>query len=661
MKTFTERDLGSELDEGYKLVPLPSLTDVATIPFGPQIHVVVRVSRDPAAGHFVLLRSTPLARVLLGCLADGSGRPLEWLELWLQSTEYGDGTAPAFREHLTNAGWDARWRDLAASLRAGEGNSLIATPLENGHLPPAVLDVEAGCFLPLTDFAQGRRLTLCVDDALLADAGLPGYASSTERYLYSPDGDPANAVFVRLRREAPGNARTVDPDGTEPAPSSTRTLGLGGGGLIVRRFAPLSLEDFSDVAGGRPWKGLDNARKIFRVPGVYRLLEDEDAMRYGSAHLFSAAQGRSGKLAEALYLKLQVFSQALRLVRGHVRQTQLPFLNLSADSFRVRLGATGFGLPFLWTSQAELAQPGAAFALPLRNTALRYFQGIEPLTTSVYRPGFVGIAQAGTANIRVRKVFPPTEEGLALECTIRTGERLSNDENDLISVNLPLNAGQADLLGHLDFTQARSEGEAVLRTLPQTFPEAVAEALRAAEGSTFSRLEFNIHSPLSTPFDLYSLGVVALRLLLAEDGNALPDVLDRAFSLAHEAAQSLSPGELPERIAQAFAEDGRWRETLGFQHALYTKSTEPPVTDADLPNRLWWSTLAYVLRLFPKLLPESFCKGYGDAPPLALETVFDAPVRELDGLLRRWRAFLLGDWRQNQEISRVIGSISDQF
>ena len=68
-----------------------------------------------------------------------------------------------------------------------------------------------------------------------------------------------------------------------------------------------------------------------------------------------------------------------------------------------------------------------------------------------------------------------------------------------------------------------------------------------------------------------------------------------------------------------------------------------------------------MLRLFPKLLPESFCKGYGDAPPLALETVFDQPIRELDALLLRWRAFLLGDWRQNQEVSRVIGSISEGF
>ena len=662
MQSFTERDLGSELDDGFKLVPLPLTADGSPASVGLQIHVVVRVNPDPAAGHFVLVRSTPQARVLLGCLADSDSRPQEWLELWVQNTDYLDATVPAFHEHLTNASWDARWRDLAASLRAGEASSLIATPLEHGHLPSAVLHVEQARFVPLVDAARGQRLSLCVDDDLLTDAGLPGYAASTDRYLYTSGGDPADATFVRLQRGAPGNQRTVDLDGTEPpAPLPALTLGLAGGALIVRRFAPLGLEDFAEVAGGRPWKGMDNARKIFRVPGVYRLLEDEDAMRYGTAHLFSAAQGRAGKLAEALYLKLQVFSQTLRLVRGHVRQTQLPFLNLSVDSFRVRLGATGFGLPFLWTSQADLVQPGGAFALPLRNTALRYFQGLEPLTTSVYRPGFVGIAQKGTANVRIRKVFPPTEEGIALEGTIRTSERLTNDENDLISVNLPLNEGNADLLGHIDFTQARSEGEAVFRTLPQTFSSLVTGALRSVEGSTFSRLSFSILSPLSTPFDLYSLGVVALRLLLAADSNALPDVLDRAFSLAHEVQQIARGGELPGRIAQAFADDPRWRETLGFQHALYTKSTEPPVTEADLPQRLWWATLGYILRLFPKLLPESFCKGYGDAPPLALETVFDAPIRELDGLLLRWRAYLLGDWRQNQEISRVIGHLTDQY
>ncbi len=660
MQILTDKDLASGLEDGFTLAALQP-TESTTPPVGLQIFVVVRAVPDAAAGHFVLIRSTPQARVVLGCTAGSDGRPLEWLELWVQNTGFLAGADPAFAATATNAAWDIRWRELSKAMHQGGGpGAVLTTPLERGHLRPAVLSVGEQRFVPLTEGKRGRTLALCVDDRLLEDAGLPGYAASAHRYLYTPGGDPAEMQFVRRRSDAPGNDRTVDLDAALPAAAGATTLGLGGPAVIVRRFAPLSLEDFSDVVSGRAWKGMENGKKIFRVPGVYRLLEDEDAMRCGNAHLFSSAQGRSGRLGEALYLKLQVFSQLCRLVREAVRTSQLPLLNIAADSFAVRLNAAGFGLPFLWTNEADLVKPGQAFALPLRNTTMRYFQGIEPLTASVYRPGFVGIARKGTANVRIRKVFPPTEEGIAVEGTIRSAERLSNDENDLLSIYLPLAEGNIDLLGHIDFLEARSEGEAVFRTFPQAFSEALGGALRSAEGSAFSQLSFNILSPLSTPFDLYSLGVVALRLLLAGEASKLPDVLDRAFSLAHEAVKNPGGGQLEDRIAEAFAADSRWQGTLGYQHALHS-TAEPTAGDASLPPRLWWSTLGFVLRLFPKLLPESFCKGYGDAPPLALETVFDAPIQELDGLLLRWRAFLLGDWRQNQEVARVIGTISGGF
>jgi hypothetical protein len=658
MRTFTDQDLANDLEDGYRLIALQPADDAAAVRvIGLQICVVVRENPDPAAGHFVVIRETPLARVLLGCTADSEGRPQEWLELWIQNTDLLVSAVRAHGDHLTNTTWDARWRDLAAALRRGENASVLTTPLENGHLAPASLNLDKARFVALADPASGRALQLCLDEGVLAEAGLPGYAASAHRYLYTPGIDPAEMRFFRLRPENPANERTVDLSAALPEVASASTLGLDGGSVIVRRFAPLSLEDFSDVAGGRAWKGVDNARHIFHLPGVYRLLEEEDAMRCGSAHLFTSAQGRSGRLAEALYLKLQILSQALQLVRAHVRQSQLPLLNLTAESFRVRLAATGFGLPFLWTGQAQIARPGQAFALPLRNSGLRYFQALETLTASVYRPGFVGMTRRGTANVRVRKVFPATAEGIALEGTIRSAERLWNDENDLLSIYLPLREGNADLLGHLDFSQARSEGEAVFRTIPQTFPAAIAAALPAIEGSVFSQLAFDILSPLSTPFDMYSLGVVALRLLLSGEDNPLPDVLDRAFSLAHEAEQNPGGGHLEERIAQAFAADPRWQDALGYQHALHS-TAEPTAGDAALPPRLWWSTLALLLRLFPKLLSESFCKGYGDAPPLALETIFDKPIFELEALLLRWRAFLLGSWRQNQEIARVIGSIN---
>ena len=406
MRLFNETDLVSKLEEGFKLVPLQPAAQTALPTLGLTISVVVRGAADPAAGHFVLLRDGPLARVFLGCTADSNGQPQEWLELWVQNVSRPTGADPAFGGHSTNALRDARWRDLAEALRRSEPGSVLATPLEKGHLPPAILNLAEGRFIALTDPEAGQPLEICADDRRLEDAGLPGYATSAHRYLSAAGGDPAQARFIRLTPDAPAGSRTTDLRDVLPDAASASTLGLDGPAVIVRRFAPLSLEEFSEATGGRAWKGVDNARKIFHVPGVYRLLEDEDEMRCGSAHLFTGAQGRSGRLGEALYLKLQAVRQAFALVRNHVQQNQLPFLNLAADSFRVRLGATGFGLPFLWTAQTSLVRPGAAFALPLRNTATRYFQGLEPLTASVYRPGFVGMAREGTADVRIRKGVP---------------------------------------------------------------------------------------------------------------------------------------------------------------------------------------------------------------------------------------------------------------
>ena len=362
MQNFLDKDLATDLDDGFALVALPSTEGTTPPPVGLALCVVVRATADPAAGHFVVVRETPQGRVLLGCTADAAARPQEWLELWVQKTDFHSGSQVGQGARLTNAVWDARWRDLAAVWRRIEPASVLATPLESGHLAPAVLDAGGARFVPLSDPWSGARLQLCTDERLLADAGLPGYAASPHRYLHGPDADAAAARFFRVRPDAPANERTVDLTAALPDAVQAPTLGLDGAAVVVRRFAPLSVEEFSDVAGGRAYKGMDNARRIFRVPGVYRLLEDEDAMRCGSAHLFTVAQGRTGRLAEAIYLKLQITSQLLRRVRDHTAQNQLPFLNLTAESFRVRLGATGFGLPFLWTAQADLARPGGAFA-----------------------------------------------------------------------------------------------------------------------------------------------------------------------------------------------------------------------------------------------------------------------------------------------------------
>ena len=79
-----------------------------------------------------------------------------------------------------------------------------------------------------------------------------------------------------------------------------------------------------------------------------------------------------------------------------------------------------------------------------------------------------------------------------------------------------------------------------------------------------------------------------------------------------------------------------------------------------LPPDLWHGALAAIVRLFPGLTPDSYCKDYGDAPPLALEKVFNQPLQGFETLLERSRSLIVIDWSANREIHSAIRDLMDR-
>jgi hypothetical protein len=75
--------------------------------------------------------------------------------------------------------------------------------------------------------------------------------------------------------------------------------------------------------------------------------------------------------------------------------------------------------------------------------------------------------------------------------------------------------------------------------------------------------------------------------------------------------------------------------------------------------KLWIETITLVLRLFPGSGGHSFCKDFGDVSPLALETVFDAPMQELEALLLRLRGTLAPSLSANEEIAAIILELAE--
>ncbi len=636
------------IPEGYLAVPVSQSETGAAL----RLCVLVRQTPDPAAGALVLLRDLPDAQVYLGCVTDITGRVHGWLELWVQNLDGLANSLPAYRESVSNAELDARWSKQATAFCGLDPESFIETGWESRHPLPVYLDLSG--VQPVHPEGQDTsgRWELCCDDDLLQKAGLPPYSSSLFRYLYQP-GTGAQSRFIPVVSGAPQGQATVPASAALTAMEKYPALNSQAGLLMVTGFAPLSFEDCVDLLGGKVWQGVTHGKKRLNLDGVYESLTDSAQVETGLGHIFLGAQGKRGRFVEAYHLKLQLLADVFRLVRGYVERRQLPFLNLGADSFRVSLKELGSGLPCLWTARCALVKPEDAFALPVATGEFRYFLRMRG-GASAYLPESLGGSTQGSGSVRIRKLLPPDRGRTVVEGTLVSQESLAVSPHDLLWMRLPLPGGRVELYGHLYTGEGLAPGEVRFRTLPQQFDDAVLATLKTAEGVPLARAPFEVVPLLSSPCDLYSLGVLAVRALLVDDKTTLAVALDEVLSLARQvSAEHKADVPLGQRIQSIFERERRYAESLG-PHRMSRRGMAPEEGLQLLPPELWYDTLGVLVRLFPGMGPDSFCRDFGDAPTAALETVFNKPLEELEKLLVRSRSLILIDWNLNREINGAI-------
>jgi hypothetical protein len=346
--------------------------------------------------------------------------------------------------------------------------------------------------------------------------------------------------------------------------------------------------------------------------------------------------------------------QALAEVRAAVGRQQLPFLSLTAESFRVQLSEIGTGLPLFWSARVDLSESSCALPLSVGNGESRYFLPPELPGQSIYRPQTRSVLERGLATVRIRKVFPPGLDGTSIEATLATDERLNVAASDLIHVCLPLASGHIDLFGRADESQALATGETRFRTLPQIFAETTRNALELVAGTPVDSVSFEILPLLSSPCDMYAVAVLATRILLVDEERTLPVALDEMLSLARQVASDFNPeSALGDRLLTIVERDPRWAASLG-PHRLIREAAARDVARRVLPADLWWGTLGVVVRLFPGIGPDSICRDFGDAPALALDRIFEEVINQLSILLLRSRSLVVADWNQNLEIHDAI-------
>ena len=642
----------SPLGGVYRAVPLHRRDK--TVPL--RLCVVVQDNAEAVGGPFVLLRDLADASVYLGCIIDAGLVVREWIEIWVQNLENFSTSFPAYRQTATNALLDERWIARADAFRDLEPEAFVVTGWESTHPLPIFFDLNLNAMVSPADHVTKEPWELCTDRFILMSKGLPDYSTSLARYLHLPKSE--NSRFLPVTPGSPEN------EATQPAAEALGhllPLNPSGGLMMVRTFSPISFEDWVGLLFGNAWSGVEHGKKAIKPTGIYRTLQDAATIQQGGGHLFLENQGRAGRIAESFHLKMHLLAAAMRLVRAHVQAQQLPFLNLSAASFRVRLSDSDAALPFLWNFKVSLAMPGESVALPIETTDARYFIPARFGETSIYRPATLSVPVDSRGSVRIRKVIAGGSADVSLEGTLSTQERFSIVGSDLLWLRLTLPSGRIDLYAHLDANETTVPGEVRFRSLPQRLGEAAVFALRQAEGVQFPNVPFQTLPLLSTPCDLYAMGVLALRTLLVDDEISLPVALDEMLSLARQVAGSHDPETpLGKRVAAIIGADARRGAVLG-PHRLSQEKLAPEEAARLFPAELWWDTMALILRFFPGLGPDSLCRDFGDAPSLALESVFEEPLGALEKLIIRSRSLVVIDWNANREVGSVIHQMLSRY
>ncbi len=608
-------------------------------------------------GPFIPLRETYDASVVLGCIADARGRVQQWLEIWIQNFDTSSPRMSTAKEVLNNSILDRRWAARCERFAEESPGGIVRTGFEDTHPEPTLIDLRRGVAMRAVDPRTGKVWSLCEDDALLAGKNLPAYGTSLHRYLYQPEADAMSAL-VPLTDGAPSPAGATTPsDLREAMGVSTEVIVFnpGGGLLMVTPHAPVGLENYVQALTllGTEDGSISLLQTASRA--VSRIAENSGGVGDEAGMLFLSRHGNTGRVLETLYHKLALLCDATASVRAATATTQEPLLNITAQSFRVHLGAGSPGLPFLWSSRVVLAVPGCAVALPVKMTDRKLF-GVLEETRGVYNPASSARAGGGAwGELRIRRV-QLQDEMMILEGTLTTQERITATARDSVWMRFGTGAGRVDLFAALEGRSAMAAGELRVRSVPMKLPSEIVAELKASEGAQLPEVFFEVAPLLSTPSDLYSLMVLGVRTLLVSGDTSVAVALDEFLSLVRQVSADHDAGKpLEQRVRAVFASDERFMDALGPQRVSGVKLTATQAMEI-VPLSLWCEVLAALVRATPGVGPDSTCRDLGDAPMAAVEKAFDPLLSDLYALLRKVRSMIVSDPAADAELHDIVRS-----
>ena len=626
--------LMNKMPDGFFAAPFPEQV-------GAPLRLCLVISKQDKSERLLPLSVSAVSRAFLGCLVDAADQVREWLAVEFQ-TQPAESAPPAV-DRLTNRALDDLWK---SSINVADGNAFIAMGWERRHPPPLALNRRNGS---LEYFSiEGCVPHLCTDDAVLAAAGLPVYSGGSARFLVV-ERTGAGPEFIPTQN-AGDSPRSI---AELMAAHELLPINPGCHFIRCRSAAPVDLPSLADVFGGAPWTGLKAGRDIVDVGSLTSILSDRD-LDPTSSSLFLARHGNWGKAVEGLHLKLKMLYDMAVEVRSTLARTHRPILNLSLDSFSLRVSSPSVGLPFLWTVQVQLIDAGIAMPLNLADGATEIFTPAVRLAGSVYQPQqSPPSATGGHADFRLRRVDAADASRLVAEGTLLSKE-IQIPAHAVLSVRLTVSGRELALQGTAVRGTAPTEWSFTGYVEPQSTD--VVALLKAAEGTVYNNIWLDIRHNHDAAYDLYALAVCFTRLLLGGSANPLPALIDDLHALAHQLA-GIEPAARPGLLVQFITENDRFKTSFGVENAFVDPQLKEAASEM-IPLDIWCKLLDLLMRMLPGALPDAFVTGYGGIRGKNQAACFEGLCAALLSLLVQTRSLILIDWRMNWEIHAVIRRVA---
>ncbi len=538
-------------------------------------------------------------------------------------------------------------------LHAADTPPLIAAAMTEGDTPSLFLLRETPEALvyagALTD--AGGRVLQWLEIWAQRQTGSPFFHLGNT----APSAEARDARWNDLRKSFAdsGDGRQIL-TGNEDAPDAAKALGLENGRMFIRWAAPFHAAEYAAVlASGQlppPGPRLNGGtatapRDVRHVPGFY----------------LRQWQGSTPPLAEILHLKLSLLHGILTAVESATRSRRLPLLNLKTRSFGLDWSGERAGLA-LWSVQPVLDIPSAATRwLGGGDGDDPVFLLAEEPAASIYRHPDITAPRFVRGNVRLRqlKTAGTQKDFLETEGTLLLTEPLPR-ATDTVLIHCPLAAHPI----RANITSLEpSRGEIVFRTARwRPAPDIAASLADGGQAPAPMDCDCAIVPRLSTPADLYALGVIALEILCGGSGQGLPMIVDETLRIAQRLSQEkTSVDAIPDTLAswQRREPDANWSSVLSCRHLAN------PAPDAESAARMvppvaWHSALTWALRLLTGSCTQAYCQSPGEGSAQSPHLALEQPLKDLRNLLQRTRSLVSLEWKANLDLRDHIMAVMEK-